>query len=99
MIMGVLEDHYERLKSMEKSYIEKLAALPRGNVQFKNIKGKLYPYLVYREGMQVKSKYLKLGEAELEDLKFKLAQRQKYMEDLRELKRDCRILEKAINRK
>lgn len=99
MIIGVLEDHYERLKSMEKSYIEKIASLPRGNIRYKNIKGRLYPYLVYREGMQVKSKYLKLSADALDELKFKLEQRQKFIKDLREVKRDCKILEKAIRKK
>ena len=67
--------------------------------ELKNIKGKLYPYLVYREGPRVKSIYLKLNADALGELKFKLEQRQKFIKDLREVKKDCKILEKAIGKK
>lgn len=100
MIHGVLEDHYERLKSMEQSYKERLASMPKGNIRLKNIRGRLYPYLDYRENGKMVSKYLnKLSKEELNELQFKLEQRKKLMKNLREVKMDCRILEKALKRK
>jgi hypothetical protein len=100
MIRGVLEDHYERLKSMEQSYKEKLESMPRGNIRLKKIRGRLYPYLDYREDGKMVSKYLnKLSKEELNELQFKLEQHKKLVKNLREVKRDCMILEKALKLK
>lgn len=100
MIRGVLEDHYERLKSMEQSYKEKLESMPKGNIRLKKIRGRLYPYLDYREDGKMVSKYLnKLSKEELNELQFKLEQHKKLVKNLREVKRDCMILEKALKLK
>lgn len=97
-ILSVLEEELERLKDMEKGYIEKLAALPRGSIRDKVISGKTYHYLMYRDGPRVRTKYLKLSEQEIEELRFQLAQRQKFEKALREIRRDCRLLRKVVKR-
>ncbi|KJR97367.1 MAG: hypothetical protein VR68_13035 [Peptococcaceae bacterium BRH_c4a] len=95
-IIPVLKEELERLKDMEKGYLEKISGLPRGSIKKKIIKGRPYYYLMYREGPRVRTKYLKLSEQELEELSYKLSLRQKYEKALREVRRDCRLLGKVV---
>lgn len=97
-IISVLKEEFERLQDMEKGYLEKLSSLPKGCIRRKIIKGRPYHYLMYRQGPQVVTKYLKLSEEELEELKFKLGQRQKFEKALREVRKDCRLLRKVVKR-
>ncbi|OPY61673.1 MAG: hypothetical protein A4E56_01908 [Pelotomaculum sp. PtaU1.Bin065] len=95
-ILPVLEEEFERLKSMEKGYLEKLALLPKGSIRTRVLKGRTYRYLVYRSGGRVINKYLKLSKEELDELEFQIAQRQKFEKALRDICQDCRILEKVL---
>lgn len=95
-ILPVLREQLARLKSMEQAYLEKLVTLPRGSIREKVVNGKSYYYLMYREGSKVKTKYLKLSEQRLEELRFQLAQRKRYENILREVRRDCRLLKRVV---
>lgn len=96
MIIDILEEEFERLQRMEKSYQEKIATLPKGSIQYKRINGRKYPYLFFREGNQVKSKYLKLDEKALNGLQFQIQQRKKYEKLLMDIKKDYKIISKVI---
>ena len=95
-IFPVLQEQLDRLKSMEQAYQEKLASLPRGSIREKMVNGRSYYYLMYREGTKVKTQYLKLSEHGLEELRFQLAQRKRYEQILREIRRDCRLLKRVV---
>lgn len=43
---------------------EQIAQLPQGTIVYKNIRGKLQPYLQWREGGKIKSRYIKAAERE-----------------------------------
>lgn len=95
-IMPVLQEEFNRLKDMEKAYIEKIAELPRGSIRLKHIAGKSYPYLVFRDGLRVKTKYIK--KEELQELQYKISLRQKYEKALKEIRKDCRLLKRVVDR-
>lgn len=97
MIIEVLKEELERLQRMEESYLDKIASLPKGSIQYKSIHGRRYPYLIAREGNQVKSIYLKLDEAGLNELSFQIEQRRKFERLLDEIKRDRKIILRTIN--
>ena len=97
-ILPVLKEELERLKLMEEGYLAKISILPRGSIKKKIIKGRNYYYLMYREGTRVITKYLKLDEEALKELKFKIAQRKNYEKALREVRRDCKLLRKVVRR-
>lgn len=69
----ILTDEYERKKALRIEVERKIATLPRGNIQPKNIKGILYYYLQFRDGNKVKTKYV--PKKELKDVKQKIKKR------------------------
>lgn len=95
-ILPILMEEYQRLKSMEKAYVEKLSSLPRGTIIMKKRSGKPYPYLVFREGSKVKTPYIKMKQ--LKDLQHKIVLRKKYEKALKEIRKDCEVLERVISK-
>lgn len=59
-------------------------ASPKGTFRLRNIKGKLYYYLAYREGNKVKTKYY--GKKAPKDLREGIAQRQNLIKKLSKIK-------------
>lgn len=65
----VLYEELNRLNRIESAYKDELLNLPKGKIIYKIIKGKQYPYLQYREGNKIKSRYvfkLKLNDMQKE---------------------------------
>jgi ribosomal protein L27 len=93
--MAVLKEMFkeekERLLKMKKFYEDKIIELPKGSIIFKQRGAKKYPYIVYREGKKVRTKYLKLSINELDKLKFNLDKRKKYLKLLKEIKEDLKV--------
>lgn len=98
VIQGVLEEEYDRLKNMERAYLNKISLLPKGSIREKTIGTRKYVYLVYREGKKVKTDYLKVSNDELENLKLKIMQRRKYEKALREIKKDFNIIRRTLKK-
>ncbi len=65
-----------------KSYQKMLSQLPKGNLSYKTINGKKYPYLQWREDGKTKSRIVK--PEELSDLKANIEQRKALEKKLRE---------------
>ena len=79
VLKGILEEERGRLKLVEKGCLREIAKLPAGSIQIKKIKEHDYPYRVLSEKGKVRCEYLgKLSEAELKELKDKVALRKKY---------------------
>jgi len=93
--MAVLKEMFkeekERLLKMKKFYEDKIIELPKGSIIFKQRGAKKYPYMVYREGKKVRTKYLKLNINDLDKLKFNLDKRKKYLKLLKAIKEDLKV--------
>lgn len=96
--MGILDDvlkeELERLNRIESVYLNELKRLPKGNIIFKNIKGRQYPYLQYRAGDKVKSKYIK--KFQLDGLKQDLIKRKELEQAIKRVYLDKRKIEKVF---
>lgn len=96
-LKGVLEEELRRLKAAEQSYRRELASQSRGSIQKKKIKGKVYPYLVYRKADRVISKYLgALPSAEFKRIEGSIALRRKYQRMLKEVVNNKKELMRVV---
>ena len=99
-IDGILKEELERLAAAEKSYLREIKKLPKGSIQIKRIKEIAYPYLVIRQGKKVVSEYLgHCSEHELEKLKQAIAQRKKYEQHLKEVRRNIKHISRMARGK
>jgi|LSQX01.3.fsa_nt_gb hypothetical protein len=94
ILKDMLKEELDRLTRMENSYIQKIDSLPKGSIINKSINGKKYAYLVYRSGLKVVTQYIK--PEELDDLKKKVEQRNKYKKDLQEIRKDIKVAKKVV---
>lgn len=90
----VLIEEYERLKRFKKMYQEKLQNLPKGYLSRKNIKGKVYYYLQYRDGEKIVSQFVPNENVEL--LQKQIEERRKYERRIREVEADLKKIRKAV---
>ena len=90
---NVLEE-YVKLKEEEERILEELKGLVKGCIVRKEISGKEYYYLVWKEGGKAKWKYL--GKDVPKDLAEKLENRKKLEERLKEIRKKKKELERAI---
>ena len=89
-----LQKKYRALAS-EKTALEKeLALFPRGSIRRKNIKGREYPYLQFREGTHIRSKYIRKDE--LDDLVTALEKRDSVKARLRAIRNTLAQYEKLL---
>lgn len=89
-----LQEEYQRLLSDISSYKKKIDGLPKGSIRSKEISGRIYYYLQYRNGNQIRSDYIKIDE--LENVQFQIGQRKRLVESLRGINQDIRLIEKVI---
>lgn len=94
VIHDSLREELERLLEKEQAYKKQLALLPKGRIHNKLIGGKKYPYLTYREGGKVKSRYVK--SEELEQVRAQVEQRQQYEKNLKSIRADVRVIRKVV---
>jgi len=96
-IKGVLREELENSERMKVRYEEELAALPRGSLVKRVIKGNEYYYLVYREAGKVHSEYR--GKSSPEDIaRYAEAKRKRaeYRNHLSKVKKQIRFLKGAL---
>jgi len=99
-LQGVLKEEYARLKALEKKYIREIAKLPKGSLQEKRIKGRIYPYWVLSRRSKIHYRYLgNLPENRLRRLKEQLALKRKYMSLLKNVRQNKKQIEKIHGRK
>jgi len=94
VIHDALKEELERLMEKEQAYKNQLALLPKGRIHHKLIGGKKYPYLTYREGGKVKSRYVK--PEELEHVMAQVEQRQQHEKALKSIRADLRMIRKVV---
>jgi hypothetical protein len=97
-VEAILKEELARLREAEKSYRKALGALPKGSIQLKNIKGKAYPYLMFRSGRKVISRYLGTLSAEArEKLSKDIELRHKEEGMLRQAQRSMRRIKRMLD--
>lgn len=94
IVYDVLAEEYARLLKQKKFYSEELSKLPKGTVQEREIRGGTYHYLKFRDGVKVKSIYIK--DEELDTLKSRLKERKRLEKILKSLKDDEKLLRKVV---
>ena len=90
----VLFEEYNRSLRIEKAIVDEQSSLPKGSIQFKHIANKDYPYLVYREGDKVVSRYLK--SEEVDQVASAIRKRKENNEALKELRKSIRQISKTL---
>ena len=94
IIHDALREEQERLLEQEQAYKQQLAMRPKGRMQNKLMAGKKYPYLTYREGGKVKTRYVK--PEELEQVAAQVIQRQQFEKALKSIRADLRVIGKVV---
>lgn len=101
IIKSVLKEELANSCRMKRRYEQDLAKLPKGSLVRRKIKGREYYYLVYREGVKVKSDYMgrTVSDGELNRYREAKLLRAKYRHALSLLKRQIRYLEGVLRGK
>lgn len=97
-VRGVLSEELENSERLLKRYRQAIAALPRGSLVPKMIKGGLFYYLAYREAGKVRFDYKgKLSAKEVSDYKLAASQKAKYRGLVADLKKQILFLKRALH--
>ena len=94
VIHDALREEMERLLEKQAAYIQRISLLPKGRIHHKLIGGKKYPYLNYREGGKVRSRYVK--SEELEQVMAQVAERRQCEQALKSIRADLRVISKVV---
>lgn len=94
ILLGVLNEEYERSCRIIDSLKAEIDSLPRGYISRKKINGKEYCYIQYREGGKVKSRYIR--PEQVDEVKKQIARRKSLEKQLRERKLDRDRLKKVL---
>jgi hypothetical protein len=92
----VLIEEYDRSSRILCALEEENKTLPRGSIRRRLVRGREYYYLQYREGIHVRSKYVK--KAELEHLQQNLKRRRENEEAIKELNKSLKQIIKALDK-
>lgn len=93
----VLEEEYTRSMRLCRRIEAELSSLLKGSVRVRQIRGREYYYLNYREGDAVKSDYIPAREVEA--VRAQIARRKELVAALKEQKHSCQQIERALGRK
>lgn len=97
-VRGVLSEELENSERLLKRYRQAIAALPKGSLVPKKIKGGLFYYLAYRKADKVRFDYIgKLSAKEVADFKQAASQKVKYRSLVAELKKQIVFLKRALH--
>jgi hypothetical protein len=100
IIKGVLEEELQNSLRMQEEYEKALAALPRGVLVKKLVKGHQYYYLMMREGSKVRFEYKgKLLGKEIKFYDVVKKDRAKYRKLLGDVKKQIAFLQRTLNSK
>lgn len=83
-----------RIENMMSMYEAELLSLPHGVLVKKNINGKDYYYVQYREGKKVLSKYIGNSEEKVADMRVRLERRRQIETILKNLKAEYALAQK-----
>lgn len=97
-VKGVLVEELANSERMLKGYRQALAALPKGSLVAKKIKGGVYYYAAYRVGGKVRFEYKgKLSKDQVAKLEKAADQKVKYRSLIAELKEQIVFIRRALH--
>lgn len=96
IIEDVLLEEYGRLLRIISAIEKEQSDLPKGSIQIKRIHGVNCHYLQFREGSKVKSKYI--NNNDVEQYRDLISKRKHNDERLSELRKNLKLIEKAIGK-
>ena len=97
MVQSELIDQYFRALRGIEAYKKEIENLPKGSIVMKPISdGVKYPYLQWREGKTIRSKYIKRDE--LDDIKKKIEIRKIRERSIKRLEKSAKDIEKFIGK-
>lgn len=95
-IYGVLKEEYDRMIEKKDDYEKKLSELPKGSLVKKQINGRSYNYLMFREDKKVITKYIK--KEDFDTVKEQLERRKKIKSSLKSINEDLKIIGKVVKK-
>jgi len=100
ILVSTLKEELASVLRLEKRHHTTLLTLPQGSFIVRNVKGRLYGYLTFREGNKMRQKYLgRLDEAQIKSYRSKTEQRKELKKKLKSLGEQKKILRKALRGK
>lgn len=97
-VRGVLFEELGNSERLLKRYRQAIAALPKGSLVPKRIKGGMFYYLAYRKGAKVHFDYKgKLSAKEVSDYRQAANQKAKYRGFISDLKKQIIFLKRALH--
>ncbi len=93
-IAALIEKEDNRNRIMIEKYSEELNSLPKGVLKPKNINGKIYYYLIFRDGNKIISKYIGKDEEKINNIKEQLSRRKQIQEILKKLSKEKEQIQK-----
>lgn len=94
ILMEVLQEELDCLDRQEAAYSASLQELPKGYISKKNIRGKVYYYLQYRENGKVVSKYIPI--ADLPKVEEQIKRRKQLKASLSRVNEDRKRLKRVL---
>ena len=96
-IKDILKEELQNSLRMEHDYAREIARLPRGSLVRKRIKGRLFYYLVLRQGPKVKTLYKgRLSRIQIRQYKAGSKRRRRLKEQLSMVKKQIRYLRSVL---
>jgi len=98
VIKGILREELENSLRMQKQYEKELSALPKGSLVKRNINGREYIYLIYREDGKFCSVYKGKSVSDKEWNKYQNAKKKRamYRKSISKLKKQIRYLKGVL---
>jgi hypothetical protein len=94
ILSDVLTEEYERQKRIHMAYLRECNDLPPGSLVYKQIGQNKYPYLQWREGNKIKSKFVK--SQDIPEIIKKCSRKKELRQSIIRIKRDIKNLEKML---
>lgn len=100
VLINTLREEFQTVKRLEQKYLKNLKALPQGSFIIRKVGKKQYGYLTRREAGAVRQVYLgSLDEKEVEKYRNLMKQRRLYRDQLKSVREQKKILERALRGK
>ncbi len=95
-IEGMLLEERDRLLHKKKLYEDELMSIPKGVIVYKKTGNREYPYLSWREGNKVKTKYIK--QDELKVIKKNVLRRERAQLALQNINEELYTIEHGVSK-
>ena len=98
IVKYILSEELQRLEHLARQYDDQIKRLAKGSISVKVYNGNKYAYLAFREGEQVKFRYL--GKESSQAAKKMVAERQQrlaYIRKQREVNNDIKEIKRALH--